>query len=183
MLVRFGLGVLVAGAVALPALAEQMNADVARRFVSGKTFAFNCFDGTKGTGRILDDGSAHGSVQFSGSSAVRNLQLPTNTLQVRGQAICAAIKGMPFEPCFDLQKNSGTSFRGSVSGFGFAYCDFRRQGNARVQMTQAISRPRSLRAPEQQQQAQSADTSRGEAAQTIQVRTEPVLELRRSTAE
>ena len=38
------------------------------------------------------------------------------------------VQGMPFQPCFNLQKTSDKSFRGSVSGLGFAYCDFTRRG-------------------------------------------------------
>ena len=65
MLARFVLGAVVAGAAIAPALAGQMNAEEARRFVSGKVFAFTCFDGTRGAGRILDDMGAAGAVQFS----------------------------------------------------------------------------------------------------------------------
>jgi len=34
------------------------------------------------------------------------------------------VKGAFFNPCFNLNKTSERSFRGAVSGFGFAYCDF-----------------------------------------------------------
>jgi hypothetical protein len=33
---------------------------------------------------------------------------------------------MPFEPCFHIEKTDDRSFRGSLSGLGFAYCDFTR---------------------------------------------------------
>jgi hypothetical protein len=112
-------------------------------------FAFSCFDGTRGAGRILDDGGAAGAVQFNGSGPVRHIRLPGNTLQVRGQAVCASIKGIPFEPCFNLDKKDERNFRGSVSGMGFAYCDFRHQGAAQMMMARAAARPRSLRPPEQ----------------------------------
>src|ERR1700737_3713235 len=129
MLARLVLGAVTAGAVVAPALAGQMmNADEARKFVAGKVFAFTCFDGTRGAGRVLDDGGATGPVQVSGSGPVRQMRLPGNTLQVRGQAVCASIKGMPFEPCFNLDKKDERNFRGSVSGMGFAYCAFRHQG-------------------------------------------------------
>jgi hypothetical protein len=36
---------------------------------------------------------------------------------------------MPFEPCFNLNKMDDRSFRGAVSGMGFAYCDFTRRVN------------------------------------------------------
>ena len=55
MLARFVLGAVTAGAMIAPALAGMMNADEARKFVAGKVFAFTCFDGTRGAGRILDD--------------------------------------------------------------------------------------------------------------------------------
>jgi hypothetical protein len=157
MLARLVLGAVTAGAMVMPALAGMMNADEARRFVAGKVFAFNCFDGTRGAGRILDDMGAAGSIQFSGSGPIRHVRLPGNSLQVRGQAVCASIKGLPFEPCFNLDKRDDRSFRGSVSGMGFAYCDFRHQGASQMLMARAVARPRSLHASEP---TRSADASR-----------------------
>jgi hypothetical protein len=161
-------------------------------------FAFTCFDGTRGAGRILDDLGASGAVQFSGSGPVRHLRLPGNTLQIRGQNVCASIKGIPFEPCFNLEKKDDRSFRGSVSGMGFAYCDFHHQGGNQMLMARAVARPRSLHA---QDHTGSVDTSRTEVAARVETprveggRLEPVksetrsepskneapLELRRST--
>src|SRR5215469_8527755 len=106
------------------ACAETLSPDAARRFVAGKLFAFNCFDGSRGAGRIYGDGSVIGTIQFRGSGPVRSIWLPAGTLRARGEAICASLKGMPFEPCFTLHRTSEQSFRGSVSGFGIAYCDF-----------------------------------------------------------
>jgi len=40
MLARLVLGAVTAGAMIVPALAGMMNADEARRFVTGKVFAF-----------------------------------------------------------------------------------------------------------------------------------------------
>ena len=163
MLARFVLGTITAAALVAPALAGAMNADEARRFVLGKVFAFTCFDGTRGAGRILDDMGAIGAVQFSGSGPVRHLRLPGNTLQIRGQAVCASIKGIPFEPCFNLEKKDERSFRGSVSGMSFAYCDFNNQGAAQMLMARAVARPRSLRRREQ-----SADASRTEVSTRVE---------------
>jgi hypothetical protein len=165
MVARFVLGAVFAASVAAPAVAGPMTADEARKFVAGKVFAFTCFDGTRGAGRVFEDGGAAGAVQFSGSGPARNMRLPGNTLQVRGQSICASIKGLPFEPCFNLNKNDERSFRGSVSGMGFAYCDFRHQGGQML-MARVISRPRSLRAPEP---ARSADASRGDVTSHVEV--------------
>jgi hypothetical protein len=145
MFARFVSGVLVTGSIMVPAMAGQMmNADEAKRFVAGKVFAFTCFDGTRGAGRVFEDGGAAGAVQFSGSGPVRHMRLPGNTLQVRGQAVCASIKGLPFEPCFNLDKKDDRSFRGSVSGMGFAYCDFNHQGGKQMLLARAVARPRSL---------------------------------------
>jgi hypothetical protein len=169
MLARLVLGTVTAGAMVVPAVAGMMNADEARRFVAGKVFAFTCFDGTRGAGRILDDMGAAGSIQFSGSGPLRHVRLPGNTLQVRGQSVCASLKGLPFEPCFNLDKRDERSFRGSVSGMGFAYCDFRHQGAQQMLMARAVARPRSLHAPAQ---ARSADASRAEIS--ARVETPPV---------
>ena len=164
MLSRLVLGAVTAGAMIVPALAGMMNADEARRFVTGKVFAFSCFDGTRGAGRVLDDLGATGSIQFSGAGPVRHVRLPGNTLQIRGQAVCASIKGIPFEPCFNLDKRDDRSFRGSVSGMGFAYCDFRHQGASQMLMARAVARPRSLRASEA---TRSADASRNRVRSEI----------------
>lgn len=202
MLARIVLGAVTAAATIVPAivpaLAGSMNADEARRFVAGKVFAFTCFDGTKGAGRILDDLGAAGSVQFSGAGPTRHIRLPGNTLQIRGQNVCASIKGIPFEPCFNLDKRDDRTFRGSVSGMGFAYCDFHHQGGNQMLMARAVARPRSLHAPAQ---TGSIDASRTEIATRVETprvesgHIEPVkseakpeapkndapLELRRST--
>ena len=185
MLARFVLGAVAAGAVIAPVLAGQtMSGEEARKFVSGKVFAFTCFDGTRGAGRILDDGGAAGAVQFSGSGQVRHLRLPGNTLQVRGQAVCASLKGLPFEPCFNLDKKDERNFRGSVSGMGFAYCDFHHQGAAQMLMARA-ARPRSLH-PRSAEASRAEVTGHVEIPQVESAKIEPVNsesapELRRST--
>ena len=194
MLARFVLGAVTAGAVIAPALAGMMTADEARRFVAGKVFAFTCFDGTRGAGRFLDDMGVAGAVQFSGSGPVRHLRLPGNTLQIRGQAVCASIGGIPFEPCFNLDRKDDRNFRGSVSGMGFAYCDFHHQGAAQMLMARSVARPRSLHRPEQTgsmdapraEVATRVETPRVEATKIEPVKPEPAKpesapDLRRST--
>ncbi len=114
----------------LPALAQSMNGEAARRFVTGKLFAFQCFDGSRGLGRIYGDGSVIGTIQFSGSGPARSVWLPPGTLKVKGDAVCATLKGLSFEPCFNLSRTGEQSFRGSLSGMGaVAYCDFIRRAN------------------------------------------------------
>jgi hypothetical protein len=122
------LAVVLAGVLsAIPANAGEMRADEARRFIAGKQFFYNCFDGTTGHGRINADGSVAGYIQLGGSGPRRYVVLPANTLHVQGDQYCASLNGVPFRPCFSLNRTSQVSFRGSVSGLGFAYCDFHRR--------------------------------------------------------
>src|SRR4029079_11177855 len=134
---------------AVPAVAGEMSAEEARRFVIGKMFNYTCFEGTRGLGRVNADGSVTGSIQFQGAGEVRHAHLPPNTRRVRGEWVCASLRALPMQPCFNLDRTSANSFRGSVSGLGFAYCDFTRHGSrttrARgVQRTQT-AQPRGLR--------------------------------------
>jgi hypothetical protein len=171
MIARFVLGAVFAASVAAPVLATPMTVDEARKFVYGKVFAFNCFDGTRGAGKVFEDGGAIGAVQFSGSGPARNMRLPVNTLQVHGESICASIKGLPFEPCFNLDKHDERSFRGSVSGMGFAYCDFHHQGG-QILMTRVMSRPRSLHPSEVMHPSEgtrSAEVSRNDVTSHTEV--------------
>jgi hypothetical protein len=123
-------GRFVAAAVAVlmawPAAAEPLSVEAAHRFVVGKTFAYNCFDGTRGAGRIQSDLSVAGTIQVKGAGPVRFVHLPPGTLKVKGAAVCASVRGIPFEPCFNVDRTAPQSFRGSISGLGFAYCDFTR---------------------------------------------------------
>ena len=146
MIARFAIAVVTLLAAG-PVLAESLTADAARRFVTGKLFAFNCFDGSRGAGRIYGDGSVIGNIQFRGAGPVRSVWLPAGTLRVKGEAVCASLQGMPFEPCFNLEKMNERSFRGSVAGLGFAYCDFtRRVSIAGVGPRSRSSAPLSLQA-------------------------------------
>ena len=71
---------------AVPAMAGEMTGDEAKRWVTGKLFSYNCFEGTRGAGRVFADGSVTGTIQFQGSGPVRRAFLPANTLQVKGGA-------------------------------------------------------------------------------------------------
>jgi len=133
--------VLAALAAAGPAMAEQLNVEAARQFVVGKLFAFNCFEGTHGAGRIYTDGSVAGNVQFGGSGPVRYVTLPAGTVRAQGEAVCATVSGLPMQPCFNLDKTDPQSFRGSLSGLRFAYCDFTRR-NTRTNMVRTTDGPR-----------------------------------------
>jgi hypothetical protein len=114
-----------------PAMAQSMNAEAAQRFVTGKLFAFSCIEGSRGLGQIYSDGSVTGTIQVSGSGPVRSFGLPPGTFKVKGEAVCATLKGLSFEPCFNLNRTGEQSFRASLTGFGsFAHCDFDRRLNS-----------------------------------------------------
>jgi len=131
---------------AVPAVAGEMSADEARRFVIGKMFTYTCFEGTRGQGRVHSDGSVVGSIQIRGQGPVRYAALPPGTLRVKGEAVCASLRGLPIEPCFNLERLDPNSFRGSVSGLGFAYCEFtRNQGRAHIVRSSHNSGPLQLR--------------------------------------
>ncbi len=98
-MLRYG-ALIAAVFVAFPANAQQMNAAEARSFVVGKLFNYVCFEGTRGAGRINDNGSVGGTIQFRGNGSTRYAVLPQNTIRVVGDKVCASVKGVPFEPCF-----------------------------------------------------------------------------------
>ena len=116
------------------AYAEDLNPEQARAFVVGKLFSYTCFDGTAGMGRIFGDGSVVGTIRPMGQGPVRFAALPAGTIKVSGTSVCAHLAGLPIEPCFRVQKLDYHSFRGSLSGLSFAYCDFV-QHNPRTRLT------------------------------------------------
>jgi len=121
-------------------VAEELGPEEARAFVVGKLFAYTCFDGTSGMGRIFADGSVVGTLRPRGQSQMRFAALPANTIRMNGNAVCAHLPGLPIEPCFKVQKIDYKSFRGSLSGLNFAYCDFS-QRNPRSQLISSAPAP------------------------------------------
>jgi hypothetical protein len=129
-----GGGLLGAGA----AIAEDLGPEQARAFVIGKLFSYTCFEGTAGVGRVFSDGSVVGTIRIRGQGQTRFAALPAGTLRVEGESMCAHLNGLPITPCFRVQKLDSRSFRGSISGLGFAYCDFY-QRNPRTQLISGAS--------------------------------------------
>jgi hypothetical protein len=127
--------VVVAGLTsALPAMGGEMTASEARHFVVDKVFSYTCFDGTRGMARIHADGSVDGSIQVKGTGLTRYGTMPLGTLRVNGERVCASLPGSIMQPCFYLERTNDNSFRGSISGLSFAYCDFTRyQGRAHLE--------------------------------------------------
>jgi hypothetical protein len=135
MLVRWI--VTVAGIIAaVPAMAGELRPEEARHFIAGKHFAYTCFDGTTGAGRINADGSVVGTIQVRGSGPVRLISLPVGTIRVQSDSICASVRGMLYQPCFTINQIDSRSFRGAIAGLPFAYCDFTRR-NGRSELTTA----------------------------------------------
>ena len=129
------------------ALAERLDLDTARRFVLGKQFAFTCFDGSRGDARAFGDGSVMGTIQVRGSGPLHWVWLPAGTLKIKGEKYCASLSGIPIEPCFDLYRTNDKSFRGSLLGMDFAYCDFTHNIGSTWKQRPRSSEPLSLDPP------------------------------------
>jgi hypothetical protein len=114
-------GLLGSGGIAA---AQELSPEQARAFVVDKLFAYTCFGGTTGMGRILSDGSVVGTIRIRSQGETRFAALPAGTIRIDGQSMCAHLAGLPFTPCFRVEKIDYRSFRGSLSGLSFAYCDF-----------------------------------------------------------
>ena len=126
--------------LASSAVAEELGPEQAREFVVGKLFAYSCFDGTAGKGRIMADGSVVGTVTPGGRGEVKFAALPPGTVKIDGNSMCAHLHGFPIEPCFKVQRIDHQSFRGSIAGLDFAYCDFY-QRNPPTQLMSSLSKP------------------------------------------
>jgi hypothetical protein len=128
------------------AVAEDLGPEQARAFVVGKLFSYTCFEGTAGVGRIFADGSVVGTIRMRGEGPPRFAALPAGTIRVEGSSMCAHLSGLPITPCFRVQRIDYRSFRGSLSGLGFAYCDFT-QHNPRTQLIGAPAEQRPAATP------------------------------------
>jgi hypothetical protein len=127
-------------ALALPAAAGELKPEEAKHFVAGKLFSYTCFDGTSGIGRISADGAVLGTIRASGSGTARYMMLPSGTIRVKADSICASVRGIPFEPCFNVYQIDHATFKGSISGLSFASCTFKHV-NPRLQVARSAARP------------------------------------------
>jgi len=125
-------GVLAGAALMSPVMAGEMKPEEAKRFIANKLFSYNCFDGSTGAGRIHADGSVIGTMQANGRT--RYFQLPAGTIRLTADSICASLPRAIIQPCFNVEQTSSHSFRGSLKGLSFAYCDFEHR-NARLKLT------------------------------------------------
>ncbi|MFZ3358174.1 MAG: hypothetical protein WA177_05375, partial [Xanthobacteraceae bacterium] len=156
------------------ALAEDLGPDQARAFVVGKLFSYNCFEGTAGMGRIFADGSVVGTIKFRGQGETRFATLPAGTIRVDGGSMCAHLSGLPITPCFRVEKLNYHSFRGSVSGLGFAYCDFY-QRNPRTELLSKRAEPHATATPVETARPASTPIASSRPASTPIANTRPVL--------
>ncbi len=113
------------------ASAQSLSPEQAKAFVVGRSFAFTCFEGTTGAGRVFPDGSVAGTLTLRSQGFARYVRLPPNTLRVRGENVCGFVEGMTFEPCFTVVKTSETTFRGTLAGVDTMWCEFVREGAER----------------------------------------------------
>ncbi|QFR34063.1 hypothetical protein [Ancylobacter sp. TS-1] len=145
--VRLPAAFVVAGFLAplAPASADTLSAVEAQRFVMGRTFSYACYEGTVGSGRIMPDGSVAGTVQMRGKGNARYVTLPAGTILVRGEKVCAKLKGMAFQPCFEIEKTSDVSFRGNLAGADRLWCEFKRGGSGRTRLAERAAPARPAR--------------------------------------
>ena len=94
MLLRVAVVVCACVLGAASAVAEDLGPEQARAFVVGKLFAYTCFDGTAGVGRIFADGSVIGTIRPGGHGEAHFAALPAGTLKVDGSAMCAHLSGL-----------------------------------------------------------------------------------------
>jgi hypothetical protein len=132
---------LAGGTLLSPLAAAEMRPEEAKHFIANKLFSYTCFDGTRGAGRIQADGSVIGTMQANGGR-VRYLSLPTGTIKLTSDSICASLPRALFQPCFNVVQTSPNSFRGSLKAFSFAYCDFVRR-NPRLDLARGDTQPNS----------------------------------------
>ncbi|WP_127092064.1 hypothetical protein [Aquabacter cavernae] len=125
------------------ASAQNLTPEQARAFVVGRTFAFSCFEGSTGAGRIFPDGSVAGTITMQSQGTARFVRLPPNTVRVRTENVCGFVEGMTFEPCFEVVKTGPTTFRGQLAGVETMWCDFTRLGTE----SQQVASRRKTRAP------------------------------------
>ncbi len=102
-------------------------------------------------------GSVAGNVQFGGAGPVRFVMLPAGTVRPQGEQACAAMSGIPFQPCFDVDKTDPVSFRGSLSSLHFAYCDFTRRSVPASRTVRTTEGPRTPLAIHAAAMSQGAD--------------------------
>ncbi len=132
---------------------------------------------------------SHGTIQMRGSGPVRLMALPAGTVRVQPDSICASVRGVPFSPCFTSTRSTRSSFRGSISGLGFAYCDFVRR-NPRVDVAERrpaptgheLRRPRAATTSEDAQLARHGRRSSRLTSGRSQIRRRHRAALRRPAA-
>jgi len=173
-------GVLAFAALSLAGSAhagEYLKPEEAKLQLADKLFSYTCFEGTSGAGRIHADGSVVGTIRFQGRGPSHFVALPANTIRVSSASICASMQGLLFQPCFNVEKIDDLTYRGSISGFGFAYCEFKRRGAPRIRSADAPIRIRAKVA------ARVGHGGAMKAAQANESRPDPELKLRPSTSE
>lgn len=111
--------------ISSPSFGEELDPQQSMSFVAEKQFSYTCFNGFSGEGHILTDGSVAGNFVAPNDGRKFFAALPSGTIKVGEGAVCAHVTGLPFQPCFKVNRIDAKSFRGSIAGLDFAYCVFR----------------------------------------------------------
>ena len=144
------LAIVVAALVAaVPVSAQTMNAT--RR---GASSSASCSPSTasmaRGVGRIYGDGSVIGTMQHRGSGPTARCGCRPARSRSRARP-CAALKGMPFEPCFTLTRTSehcsAARSRASASPIATSPAAARWRAQARARFPHDPCRSRHRRSP------------------------------------
>ena len=115
MIARFAI-VVVTLLTAVTARAEVLSPEAARRFVAGKLFAFNCFDGSRGAGRIYGDGSVIGTVQLRGTGPVRSGMAAGRNVARARRGVVRVASGDGVRAVFPPRKDHRAQFPRLVAG-------------------------------------------------------------------
>jgi len=127
-------------------------------------FAFTCFDGTRGAGRILDDMGA--AARCSSRAPVRCVTCGCRQYAAGARPGRLRLdQGIPFEPCFNSKRRRGL-LRGSVSAW-LCVLRFPSSGRGADADGARVARPRSLHSPER---TGSIEVSHAEVASRVETR-------------
>jgi len=92
--------------------------------VRGLTKAFGGLVAVNDMSFSIAPGEVLGLIGPNGSGKTTLLNLVAGTIRADGMRMCAHLSGLPITPCFRVQRIDDNSFRGSISGLDFAYCNF-----------------------------------------------------------
>ena len=147
MLARFVSGALVAGAIV--GTGNGRSDHECRRGPSGSSRA-RFSPSAASMARAAPAGcsrtaASSGAVQFSGSGPVRHISCRAIRSRCAVRPFAHQSRASRSSHASTSTRVSDRSFRGSVSGMGFAYCDFNHQGGKQMLLARSTARPHRMR--------------------------------------